>query len=123
MVEANENVRVFYFTGDELAVVETLAVVECQFNVADKNGVLKFIGFFTEFFAYLLHQRDEEVVLFVCHVQGFVHTIVKKGVVSDVFFEGKTVQQVGMEQECPTGNRHPFAVIFLAAHLSGCHAQ
>ena len=28
-----------------------------------------------------------------------------------------------MEQECPTGNRHPLAVILLAADLSGSHAE
>ena len=39
-VEADEDVGVLYLPGDELAVVETLAEVERQFDVAHKDGVL-----------------------------------------------------------------------------------
>ena len=40
MVETDENVGVLYLAGQELAVVEPLAEVEHQFDVAYKDGVL-----------------------------------------------------------------------------------
>ncbi len=122
-VEADENVGVFYLAGDELAVVESLAEVERQFDVAHEDGVLKLVRTLAKFLTHLAHQRNEDVVFFVGHVQGFIHAVVEKRILLDTPFERETMQQVGMEQERPTGNRHPLAVVLLAANLSGSHAE
>ena len=44
-VEADEDVGVLYLSGDELAVVKTLAEIERQFDVAHEDGVLKLVRF------------------------------------------------------------------------------
>lgn len=60
-------------------------------------------------------ETDQDVVLLIAHVQGLVHPVVEKRVAPDVPFERKAVEQVGMEQERPAGNGHPFSVVLLAA--------
>ena len=62
-------------------------------------------------------------MFFVDHVQGFIHAVVEKRILLDTLFERETMQQVGMEQERPTGNRHPLAIILFTANLSGSHAE
>ena len=122
-VETDEDVGVLNLAGDELAVVEPLAEVERQLDVADEDGLLQFVGLPRKLLPYLAHQRDKEVVLLVGHVQGLVDTVVEEGILPDAPFEREAVQQVGMEQERPARNRHPFAVVLLAAHLPGSHAE
>ena len=54
-VEVDKDVGVLNLSGDELAVVETLAEVERQFDVAHEDGVLKLIRLSHEFFTHLAH--------------------------------------------------------------------
>ncbi len=122
-VEADEDVGVLYLSGDELAVVETLAEVERQFDITHEDGSLKLVRILAQFLPHLAHQRNEDVMFFVGHVQGFIHAVVEKRILLDVPFERETMQQVGMEQKRPTGNRHPLAIILFAANLSGSHAE
>ena len=122
-VETDEDVGVLNLSGDELAVVEPLAEVERQLDVADEDGLLQLVGLPRELLPYLAHQRDKEVVLLVGHVQGLVDAVVEEGILPDAPFEREAVQQVGMEQERPARNRHPLAVVLLAAHLPGSHAE
>ena len=122
-VEADKDIGVLNLAGDELAVVESLAEVERQFNVAHEDGVLKLVRILAQFLTHLAHQRNEDVVFFVGHVQGFIYAVVEKRILLDTPFELETVQQVGMEQERPPGNCHPLAIILLAANLSGSHTE
>lgn len=46
LVELHEHVRVDQLAGDELAVVETLAKVQHQFDVTHEDGILKRIVLF-----------------------------------------------------------------------------
>lgn len=46
LVELHEHVRVDQLAGDELAVVETLAEVQHQFDVTHEDGILKRIVLF-----------------------------------------------------------------------------
>ena len=85
-VEADEDVGVLYLSGDELAVVETLAEVERQFDVAHEDGVLKFVRLSREFLTHLAHQGGKDVMLLVGHVQGFVDAVIEEGIFLDVFF-------------------------------------
>ena len=62
-------------------------------------------------------------MLLVGHVQGFVDAVIEEGVFLDTFFQWEAVQQVGVEQECPARQHHPFAVVLLAAYLPGSHAD
>lgn len=117
------NVGVIDLSGQELPVVESLAEVERQFDIAHKNAVLKFVGLLAELVAHLPHQGDQRVVLFGSHVQGFVDAVVEERILLDAPFERGPVQQVGMKQKRPAGDCHPFAVVLLASHLSGSHAQ
>ena len=123
VVETDEDVGVLNLSGDELTVVKPLAEVERQFDVAHEDGVLKFVGFLPKFLAHLAHQRDKGVVFLVGHMQGFVDAVIEEGIFLDTFFQRETVQQIGMEQECPACNRHPLVVVLLAANLSRSHAQ
>ena len=84
-VEADKNVGVLYLSGDELAVVETLAEVECQFYVAHEDGGLKLVRFLSQFLANLTHQGRQNVVLLIGHVQGFVDTVIKERILLDTF--------------------------------------
>ena len=122
-VEADEDVGVLNLAGDELAVVETLAEIERQFDVAHEDGVLKLIRFLSQFLTNLTHQGGEDVVLLVGHVQGFVDAVIEEGIFLDTPFQREAVQQVGMEQERPARQHHPLAVVLLAAYLPGSHAD
>ena len=122
-VEADEDVGVLYLSGDELAVVETLAEIERQFDVAHEDGVLKLVRILAQFLTNLTHQGGEDVVLLVGHVQGFVDAVIEEGIFLDAPFQREAVQQVGVEQECPARQHHPLAVVLLATHLSGSHAD
>ena len=55
-VEFHQHIRIIEFPGDELAVIETLAEVQDQLDIAHNDGVLKFIVPFLEFIPYLAHQ-------------------------------------------------------------------
>ena len=48
-VEFHQHIRIIEFPGDELAVIETLAEVQDQLDIAHNDGVLKFIVPFLEF--------------------------------------------------------------------------
>ena len=84
-VEADKNVGVLYLAGDELAVVETLAEIECQFYVAHEDGGLKLVRILAQFLTNLAHQGGEDVVLLIGHVQGFVDTVIKERILLDMF--------------------------------------
>ena len=122
-VEADEDVGVLYLPGDELAVVETLAEVERQFDVAHEDGVLKFVRLSREFLTHLAHQGGKDVVLLIGHVQGFVDAVIEEGIFLDAPFQREAVQQVGVEQECPARQHHLLAVVLLAAYLPGSHTD
>ena len=102
-VEADEDVGVLYLPGDELAVVETLAEVERQFDVAHEDGVLKFVRLSREFLTHLAHQGGKDVVLLIGHVQGFVDAVIEEGI--------------------PARQHHLLAVVLLAAYLPGSHTD
>lgn len=114
-VETDQDVGVLDFTGNELTVVETLAEIEGQLDISYYDGLLESVRPLVQFLADLPHQRYHDVVLLIAHVQGLVHPVVEKRVAPDVPFERKAVEQVGMEQERPAGNGHPFSVVLLAA--------
>ena len=122
-VEADEDVGVLYLSGDELAVVETLAEVECQFDVAHEDGVLKLVRLLSQFLSNLAHQGRQNVMLFIGHVEGFVDTVIEEGIFLDAFFQWETVQQVGVKQECPARQHHLLAIVLLTANLSGSYAD
>ena len=122
-LETDENVGVLYLAGQELAVVEPLAEIKHQFDVAYENGMLEFVRSLAKLVPYLTHERDQYVMFFIRHVQRFIDMVVEEGIFLDALFERETVQQVRMEKQSPSRNGHPFAVVFLASHLSGCHAQ
>ena len=123
VVEADEDVGVLNLTGDELAVVETLAEVEHQLDIANEDGVLKLVRPLTQLVAHLMHQRGKDVVFLVGHVQGLVDAVIEEGILLDVLLERKTVQQVGMEKQSPSRQHHLLAVVLLAAYLPGSHAD
>ena len=122
-VETDENVGILHLAGQELPVVEPLAEVKHQFDVAHENGILELVRFLTQLVLYLAHERHKYVMLLIGHVQGLIDSIFKKGVILHVSFEREAMQQVRMEKQRPARNRHPFAVVFLASHLSGGHTQ
>ena len=97
-VEADEDVGVLNLAGDKLAVVETLAEVECQFDIAHEDGVLKFVRLFREFLTHLTHQGGQDVVLLIGHVEGFVDAVVKEGILLDTFLQWETMEQIRMEK-------------------------
>ena len=122
-VEADEDVGVLNLAGDELAVVESLAEIECQFYVAHEDGVLKLVRILAQFLTNLTHQGGKDVMLFVGHVQGFVDAVIEEGIFLDAPFQRETVQQVGVEQERPARQHHLLAVVLLAANLPGSYAD
>ena len=122
-VEFHEYIRVFQLSGNELSVVETLAEVQHQFYISHDNGVLEFVGPFLKFVPDLPHQQDEYIVFFVGHVQGFIDTVIEKGVILYGLFQMGRVQQVGMKKQRPSRQHHLFAVILLPSYLAGSHAD
>ena len=62
-------------------------------------------------------------MFFVGHVQGFIDTVIEKGIILYRLFQRGAVQQVGMEQQRPARQHHPFAVVLFSADLSGGDAN
>lgn len=122
-VEFHQHIRIVEFPGDELAVIETLAEVQNQLNIAHNDGILKFIVPFLEFIPYLAHQRCQDTVFFIGHVQGFIDTVIEKGIILYRLFQRGGVQQVWMEQQCPARQHHSFTVVLFSADLSGGDAD
>lgn len=123
VLEFREYVRVLQLSGNELTVVKTPAEIENQSDILHKNGILELIAFFMQFVLYLPYQRHQNVVLLVGHVQGFVDPVIEKGISLYLLFQRGSVQQVGMEKQCPACDRHALPVIFLTSDLSGSNAQ
>ena len=122
-VEADEDVGVLNLAGDELAVVEPLAEIERQFDVAHEDGPLKLVRLLTQFLAYLTHQGGQDVVLLFGHVQGLVDTVIEEGILPDALFKREAVQQVRVEKQRPARQHHLLPIVLLAAHLSWSHAD
>ena len=78
-VETDENVGILHLAGQELPVVEPLAEVKHQFDVAHENGILELVRFLTQLVLYLAHERHKYVMLLIGHVQGLIDLIFKKG--------------------------------------------
>ena len=123
LVKPHQYVGVLYLAGEELAVVETLAEIQYQFDVAHDDGILQLVMLLPQLFAHLAHQRGKDVVLFVGHMEGFIDTVIKERVILDGLLQWSAVQQVGMEQERPARQHHFLAIVLLAAHLSGSHTD
>lgn len=62
-------------------------------------------------------------MFFVGHVQGFIDTVIEKGIILYRLFQRGAVQQVWMEQQCPARQHHSFTVVLFSADLSGGDAD
>ena len=123
IVEPYQYIGILQFACNELPVVETLAEVQHQIDIADDDGILQLIVFLLQFLAYLAHQRSKDVVLFVRHVEGFIDTVVEKRVIPDGLLQRSAVQQIGMEKQGPACQHHFLPIVLLAAYLSGSHTD
>ena len=47
---------------------------------------MKLVWILAEFLTHLAHQRNEDIVFFVGHVQGFIYAVVEEGILLDMFF-------------------------------------
>lgn len=72
LLEAGEYVAVYIFAGYELAVIETHAMVEQQFDIVDNQRLAVLVDGMRQFMPYVLHAEQHRCPLAVRKVQRLV---------------------------------------------------
>ena len=99
LLEAHEHIVVQFLACDELALVETHAVVEQNLDVGDDQRLGELVDRVLEFAGYLAHVVLYDQPLVDREVQGFIGCIGEEGVLPYLLGKRRAVQEIRVEQQ------------------------
>lgn len=86
-------------SGDELAAIKSVGVVEQQLNVRYDNILAEMVDVYVQLLFNLLEQRNDRTLLTIGQMQRFGKVVGKITVTANRFAQRKIPDQVGFEQE------------------------
>ena len=66
---------------------------------------------------YLFHDVGKQCIFLFRGMQGFIGIVIEKRIIANFLFQGRAVQHVGMEQQCPSVKINSLSVVFFTSYL------
>lgn len=97
ILELGKDVFVYIFTGDELAVIKTDAVIEQKLDVGDNQHFAVLVYSPVKLFADVVQAIDDDTPFLFGEMKGLVHLVGEERIVLHIVSEGCAADQVGVE--------------------------
>ena len=107
-----------FLTGDELAVVETEAIIQQQLNVGDNQFARMFVNGAVQFLLYHGEHTSKDVHLLGREMQSLRTGIAEKFVAAHLLAQSGTTEEVGMEHQSRETSKGDIGVGLHLYHLS-----